>query len=315
VSATTREPLSVSVIIATFSEKRWDDLLASIASVKRQTRAPSEILLVVDHNPALAERLRSEAPGIGVTENDGPPGATGSRNAGVAVASGDILAFLDDDAEAEPDWLEELVAPFEADERIIGVGGRLQPKWMGHAPRWFPDEFNWVVGCTYRGMPTKAAPVRNFIGANMAFRRYVFERVQFFTGIGHVGGRPLGGSDPDICLRVARAWPDRTLLYLPSALVQHRAHSERARFGYFRSRCYSEGVSKALLRRMFGGSALSSERSYTARTLPAGVLRGLGEALRGDVGGAQRSAAIVAGFWYTVAGFVAGTVRQAIPRA
>jgi GT2 family glycosyltransferase len=303
-------PLDVSVVIATFTEKRWDDLMAAIASVRRQSRVPRELIVVVDHNAALAEHLRAEVPDAVVVENHGARGATGSRNVGVAMASGDVVAFLDDDAEAEADWLQELIPPFEVDENVIGVGGRLQPKWMGKQPRWFPEEFNWVVGCTYRGMPSAVAPVRNFIGANMAFRRYVFESVQFYTGIGHVGGRPLGGSDPDICIRVARQFPGRKLLYLPSALVRHRAHPERARFGYFRSRCYSEGWSKAILRGLFGADALSSERTYTIRTLPAGVLRGLGQALRGDIGGAQRSAAIVAGFGFTVAGFIAGSIGR-----
>ena len=308
-STTSRKPVGVSVIIATFDDRRWDDLMASIDSVRRQTVAPHELLVVVDHNSALAERLRMQVPEARVVENLAAPGASGSRNTGVEHARGDVVAFLDDDAEAEPTWLQELLAGFE-DPKVIGVGGRLQPLWMSGQPRWFPEEFNWVVGCTYLGMPTAASPVRNFIGANMAFRRHAFDAVKFYTGIGHVGGRAIGGSDPDVCLRVARQFPGHVLLYQPSALVRHRAHSERARFRYFQSRCYSEGLSKAIVRRIFGGRALSTERSYTAKTLPLGVMRGLGQAARGDIGGAQRAAAIVAGFGFTVAGFIVGSVRR-----
>jgi GT2 family glycosyltransferase len=298
-----------SVIITAFTEERWDDLNAAVASVRRQTRQPSQLIVVIDHNPVLATRLRATMPDVQIVENDEAQGVTGSRNVGVRFVTGDLVAFLDDDAEAEPEWLAELETAF-SDERVIGVGGSLQPLWTGGRPRWFPEEFNWVVGCTYRGMPTHPAPVRNFIGANMAFRREVFDRVEFFTGIGHVGHRTIGGSDPDFCLRVARAFPNRVLLYHPRAVVHHRAHAARGRFRYFRSRCYSEGLSKAVLSRLFGARSLSSERSYTTRTLPRGFLRELGIAVRGDLGGAQRAGAIVAGLAFTAAGFIVGSVSQ-----
>lgn len=301
---------SATVIIATFTEERWDDLRAAVESVRRQTHRADQVIVVVDHNPALADRVRTEMPDVEVAENTITRGATGSRNVGVRLAHREVVVFLDDDAEAEPEWLLELLAPYR-DPTVIGVGGRLEPKWTSGRPAWFPDEFNWVVGCTYRGLPTAPAPVRNFIGANMSFRREVFDSVEFFTGIGHVGHRTFGGSDPDVCLRVSRQWPDRTLLYQPTAVVHHRAHAARGRFAYFRSRCYSEGLSKAILRRLFGGRALSSERTYVTRTLPRGVLRGFGQALRGDLSGARRAGAIVAGLVFTTTGFVVGSVRQA----
>ena len=57
-------------------------------------------------------------------------------------------------------------------------------------------------------------------------------------------------------------------------------------------------------------AALASERTYATRTLPAGVLRGVGEALRGDLGGLRRAAAIIAGLAITTAGFVRGTIAR-----
>lgn len=301
--------LSVTVIITAFTEERWDDMMAAVESVRRQTLRAHQLILVIDHNEALTKRLAAEVPDAQVVENRVARGVTGSRNVGVRLATGDIVVFLDDDAEAQPDWLAKLLAPYD-DPRVIGVGGRLDPLWTAGQPRWFPEEFNWVVGCTYRGMPTQPAPVRNFIGANMSFRRDIFDEVEFFTGIGHVGHRTIGGSDPDFCLRVARRWPDRVLLYHPEAVVRHRAHAVRGRFAYFRSRCYSEGLSKAIIRRNFGGRSLSSERTYTTRTLPHGVLRGVGEAVRGDLSGALRASAIVAGLAFTTAGFVVGSLTR-----
>lgn len=302
----------VSVVICAFTEERWDDLAAAIASVRGQLVRPRELVVVIDHNPALAGRVTREfagTSGLRVIESDQPRGVTGSRNAAVAATTGSVLVFLDDDAYAEPNWLMELLVPY-ADPAVIGVGGALEPLWATGRPAWFPDEFNWVVGCTYRGMPTQPAAVRNFIGANMSFRREAFERVGFNTAIGHVGHRAIGGSDPDFCIRAARAFPDRVLLYQPTARVHHRAHAGRARWSYFRARCYLEGLSKAMVRRDLGSTVLATERSYTMRTLPSGVLRGLSDAAAGDVHGVRRAAAIIAGLAFTATGFTVGSFQR-----
>ena len=77
-------------------------------------------------------------------------GISGARNSGIAAARGAIIAFLDDDAIAAPDWLEQLLAGYSS-PNVLGVGGAIEPQWQGGRPRWFPPEFDWVVGCTYLG--------------------------------------------------------------------------------------------------------------------------------------------------------------------
>ncbi|KAB8146084.1 glycosyltransferase family 2 protein [Chloroflexia bacterium SDU3-3] len=306
--------LDISVIICAYTDKRWDYLAAAVASVQRQTKRPRELIIVVDHNPALLERIQERFPDVRAVANSQPRGSSGAKNAGVAVAEGEIILFLDDDAEALPDWLEQIWAAY-ADPKVIGVGGALTAKWPDKRPAWFPVEFDWVVGCTYRGLPEVATPVRNLIGANMSFRREVFEKVLLYSGIGHVGSRPFGGSDPDFCIRVGQAFPDHVLLHEPKARVLHNVSQQRTTWGYFITRCYNEGLSKSLLTRRVGSKAgLSSERAYTLRTLPTGVLRGLAEAATGlDRAGARRAWAIVAGFSATVWGYVVGSVRQRLP--
>ncbi len=74
--------------------------------------------------------------------------------------SGDIVVLTDDDTEAEPTWLESLASCFD-DPGVVGVTGELLPNWEGTQPRWFPAEFYWVFGCSYTGLPTEIAPVRN----------------------------------------------------------------------------------------------------------------------------------------------------------
>jgi hypothetical protein len=93
-------------------------------------------------------------------------------------------------------------------------------------------------------------------------------------------------------------------------VIHHRVPGARERFGYFRARTYAEGLSKALVARSVGADkGLESERRYTTRVLPAGVARGLRDALLGRRGGAGRAGAIVAGVTAAAGGYVVGSVR------
>ena len=304
-------PPSVSVIVCAYTERRWDDLAAAVASAAAQTVAPLEIIVVSDHNAALLERARRELRSAAVIANEQSRGLSGARNSGVAAARGEVIAFVDDDAVAAPDWLERLLAPYR-DPRVIGVGGSVEPVWPSRRPPFMPDEFDWVVGCTYRGMPSAGGPVRNLIGANMSVRRAVFDAAgPFRTDVGRVGARPVGCEETELCIRARRRLPDSELIYEPRARVRHRVTPERAAWRYFRARCWAEGLSKAVVARAAGrDDGLSSERRYVTRTLPRGVARGLRDAVAGrDPSGLARAASIVGGLTITTAGYAAGTLR------
>jgi GT2 family glycosyltransferase len=217
---------------------------------------------------------------------------------------------MDDDAVADPDWLHTLVDLYR-DPCVIGVGGAVVPHWERGRPRAFPEEFDWVVGCSYRGMPTQRRPVRNLIGANMSFRREVFEVAGgFCDGIGRVGGRASGCEETDLCIRARAAFPAGVILYEPAALVSHRVPAARASWRYFGTRCYREGLSKAQVTQRAGISrGLSCERAHAARTIPLGVLRSLRSVLSGDGAGLGRAAALVVGLSITTLGFAVGRVR------
>src|SRR5260370_3129049 len=103
------------------------------------------------------------------------------------------------------------------------------PFLLNKEPRWFPEEFYWVVGCTYRGMPGSVAQIRNPIGANMAFRREVFDVVgDFRSEVGRVGTHPVGCEETELCIRVRQHWPHGVFLYQPQACVSHRVPINRA---------------------------------------------------------------------------------------
>ncbi|MFD3929079.1 glycosyltransferase family 2 protein [Streptomyces sp. NPDC058614] len=305
----------ISVVVCVYTEDRWEDILAAVSSVAAQSLPALETLLVVDHNAALLERLAreyKETDGVRVLANAGPRGLSAGRNTGIAAARGGIIAFLDDDAVAERDWLRYFASGYD-DPLVMAVGGRTMPIWAsGRRPAWFPEEFDWVVGCTYRGLPPGRVQVRNVLGGNASFRRTAFDAAGgFATGIGRDGDkRPLGCEETELCIRLTRARPDAILLIDDRAVIHHRVPEAREHFAYFRTRAYAEGLSKALVARSVGADkGLESERRYTTRVLPAGVARGLRDAVLARPGGAGRAGAIVAGVLTAAGGYALGSIR------
>ena len=306
------QELDYSVVICVYTEDRWDQICEAVQSVRVQSRPCAEIVVVVDYNRALYERLAAAMPDVRVVENTDAKGLSGARNTGVGVVKGDVIAFLDDDAAARPDWLEHLNDGY-ADPAVVGVGGMTLPNWETARPSWMPEEFYWVVGCNYLGMPPSGAPVRNLLGGNMSFRRTVFDVVDGFqSGIGRTAGkRPLGCEETEFCIRLHQQSPGAVLVIQHEAVIWHFVPAKRCRFSYFLSRCYAEGISKALVTANVGsGDGLSNERAYVTRTLPLGVLRGIGDLLRGRPAGLGRAGAIIAGVGVTTVGYLRGKLSQ-----
>jgi glycosyltransferase involved in cell wall biosynthesis len=268
---------------------------------------------VVDHNDALLARARERLRGVRVVANAEARGMSGARNTGVGIARGEVVAFLDDDAVAAPDWVARIAAPYR-DPQVLGVGGAIEPRWLAGPPGAFPPEFGWVVGCSYEGLPTVAQPVRNLIGANMSVRREVFDSVGGFRhGIGRVGRVPAGCEETELCIRARQRRPGGVFIYEPTARVMHVVPPARTTWRYFCARCWAEGLSKAQVARARGAhDALASERAYVRRTLPRGVLRGLADARDGDLDGLARASGIVAGLGLTALGYVVGRLRAGV---
>lgn len=304
---------TISVVVCAFTRERLEVLTEAIESLRAQTLPAAEIVLVIDHAPELLAEAQRLWPDLRIVANRERQGLSGARNTGVAEASGEVVAFLDDDAIAAPNWLERLATAY-ADPNVLGAGGSVRPRWVEGKPAWFPPEFDWVVGCTHSGMPQALSSVRNLVGANMSFRRGPLVEVGGFShDLGRVGTLPVGCEETDLSIRVHQRWPRAQIVYDPAATVDHVVPEARGRLGYFIDRCRAEGRSKAVLTRMVGSEdGLSAERSYVRRTLPLGFLRGIGDALRGKPAGFGRAAMIVLGLATTTWGYL--LVRSGITK-
>jgi GT2 family glycosyltransferase len=313
--------LTLTAVVCAYTLDRWSDLVLSLRSVAAQTVPIAQIVLVCDYNDELSARVRQEllgsVPGLEVVDNTGPRGLSGARNTGVAAARGDVVAFLDDDAAADPTWAAQLLDAYE-DEAVVGAGGAVLPAWRAPRPGWFPAEFLWVVGCSYRGQPEQRAQVRNAIGASMSFRRDVLAEIDGFdSSVGRIGKDAGGCEETELSIRARRARPNGRIMLEPRSVCRHAVPADRVTLRYFLRRCAAEGRSKAVVAGLVGSAdALLSERTYTRRVLPLGVARGLRELASGHPDGGRRAVMIVVGLLVTASSYarMRRRLRRADPR-
>jgi len=300
-------PQSVSVVICAHTVERWDSTMAAVRSCLDQSRRPDEVVLVIDHNKELFERATATLGDATVVENRGPKGLSGSRNTGIVTTSGSIVAFLDDDAVAAPDWIAQILLPFE-DGSVAGVGGWVLPAWEDRCPEWFPETYYWVFGCSYAGLPDTNDSIRNPIGTNMALRRTVFALVGGFnSALGRIGKVPLGCEETELCVRYARRFPQERFVLRREAVVHHFVPASRLRWRYFWRRCWSEGLSKAAVASLHPhGSGFVSERGYLEHALPREVVTDLRSLPRHPVRVSIRSGLMFAGTVFAGAGLLKG---------
>jgi glycosyltransferase involved in cell wall biosynthesis len=243
--------LRASVVVCTYNRAAVvERALASLAAVVAPPGCSWE-LIVIDNNsdddtPDVLQRIERTFPVPMRTVRETRQGKSFALNTGIALACGELLLFTDDDVEFDPQWLANLVRPFDAPE-VMGVGGRIVARWTTAPPRW------WVPTGRY-GLP---AAIVEFdrgrepadldeapFGANMAYRRGVFERLGGFReDIGPTGSQLLRGEDCEIAARVFKS--GGRIVYAPDAIVHHPVDLQRATKTYFRRWCYAGARSMA----------------------------------------------------------------------
>ncbi len=268
----------VSVIVCAYTMERYSDLCEAIQSLMNQSHDDLEIIVVIDEDRELYDNVRREFD-VKVIFNEKRVGLPGSRNIGLRVAEGDVVAFFDDDAIADRRWLEELVKMYEIYD-AIAAGGKILPLWIGCKPRYLPEEFYWLVGATHKGFPECIAEVRNTFTSNLSFRTDVLKELGGFKSeLVERGGIPMQSEETELCERM-RITFGRGVMYNPDAIVYHKVYPEKLRLGYLLRRNFWQGYSKAIMEKIVG--RLDEEKGFLKYLLLKRTGERLMKALKGS---------------------------------
>ena len=271
--------MNVSVVVCTYSMDRYDDFTEAVESALAQTHEPVEVVLVVDGNREVYNRVVDrfgDRDDVVTHCNEENRGLSFSRTKGVELSSGDVIAFLDDDAIAEPDWVEALVDGYEQTE-AIAVGGRMVPEWVAGKPSFLPEEFYWLIGANYEERLEPWSEVRNTLGSNMSFRRIVFETVGGFDeGVGLTGDDQIQAEETELAMRMYDEF-DKGMLYVPDAVVAHKVFEYRTDPIWLLRRAFWQGYSKRAVEKIGSDGPSNEEAAFlkhlTLEAIPRRTLR------------------------------------------
>src|SRR5579859_3827060 len=263
--------MRLSAIVPTHD--RPEALRACLETLRAQEIASDrfEIVVVDDGSTSdIAAVVASVAGGSMRCERQPLGGLNAARNRGAAAATGDVLAFLDDDTLVSPNWAAAMLATFELPE-CAAVGGRVELALAGPAPPWLAVRRYYLaeydLGPAAHWLEGDPVPV----GANCAVRRDAFERLGGFrTGLDRVGRSLVSNGDTEFFRRL-RATGGR-IRYEPAAHVRHCVPAERLTVEFFLRRHYSQGVSDELMFALEAGLPPARQAARLGREL-GGQLR------------------------------------------
>jgi GT2 family glycosyltransferase len=251
---TTSRPPTVSVVICT--KDRPADLVRAVASVRESGKTGQRAEIVVVEEATKPRNLAD------VHYVHLPPEGRGfahARNIGFAEATGDIVAFLDDDCEAEHDWLDTLVAPFHDNPAMLGVAGAVLVRRCGQVG--YAENILGFPGGGLRYLHHaggRTVPTRHLSTCNCAYRRDAVRLAGGFPDRGH-----MGGEDFLLAERVSAIGP---CVYTPHAIVYHRPRDRwRAVFDWFVRRGQSEILIRSAVGDRKGFTAFLLRSSWTLR--------------------------------------------------
>ena len=261
--------MKVSVVICTYTEEMYDHFQEAVESVLEQTYDDVELVLVSDGDEQLYERIQADYgdhPNVVTHCNEENVGLSESRNNALEYVTGEVVAFLDDDAIADERWIEELVSVYERRD-AIAVGGKMTPIWVAGKPRYLPEEFYWLVGVTHRGFAEPGEEVRNTFGSNISFRTWVFEDLGGFESqVGRRDEKNLQAEEPEFGARMREAY-GQGVVYNPSAMVGHKVFEFRTRKRWLLERAFWQGYSKRAIETTVSDEASAEESVFLGQLL------------------------------------------------
>lgn len=235
-----------SIIVATYNRATLlGETLESLAHHLETENINADVeVIVIDNNSsddttAVANSFKPRFSDLKVIF-ESKQGLSPARNAGLAVASGEIIVFLDDDVELESNWLNGLLCEF-TDPSISVVGGKVLAFGNRTLPDWLPHEYAYLVSVFDPSEVVVDLPT--VMGGNSAVRRCVFETTGMFNpALGRRGNKLLGGEEVEFYRRISAT--GGRIVYTPHATILHKIDN-KIRKDYVVDYAYWLGMSEA----------------------------------------------------------------------
>jgi glucosyl-dolichyl phosphate glucuronosyltransferase len=179
-------------------------------------------------------------------------GLSYARNTGIAKSKGDLIAFIDDDAFVNHNYIEEVIRFFKENQDINSIGGRIYPEYEKGEPAWM-SKYLWpLVAALDNGDKVKPFKGRKFpLGANMAFRAEIFEKYDHFNvELGRRGTVLEAGEEKDLFFRMRKN--GEKIFYVPSVAVKHIIPEKRTHLDYIKKQALGIGKSERVRLKKYG---------------------------------------------------------------
>ena len=250
----------ISIIVCTYN--RNDYILKALNSLAQQTLPADQYEIIIvnnnstDNTDALCQSFLQEHR----QQNfhyfiEKQQGLSYARNRGIAESSGDILVFMDDDAQADENYLKEICHFFETTPDAEACGGRIYPDFESKRPDWMSRFLLPLTSTLDMGNKIKLfTGIKYPVGANMAFKKEVFQQYGIFNpDLGRKGNNLDGSEEKDIFLKIKKA--KKKIYYLPFATIKHQVPDKRLTFDFFKRQAIGIGKSEQMRTKAISQSA------------------------------------------------------------
>ena len=263
-----------SIIVCTYN--RAQGLAETLNKLKgiNYPKCDFEILVVdnasTDETTQVIRKAAAESPNL-MSVREEAAGLSHARNRGIETARGEFIAFLDDDAWPEADWLSALDEGFQQ-EGVMCVGGKVVPAWPeGAPPPWIPERLYGFFSLVDYGARRLLHYPDYPAGTNIAFRKEIFDYLPGFSAtLGRIGECLLSMEEAEICLRIEEA--GFKVAYRDDAVVHHSIQSHRLTQSWLLERANWQGISAAVIEmEKFGRIKNTSKILKYSLFLAAGV--------------------------------------------
>jgi glucosyl-dolichyl phosphate glucuronosyltransferase len=219
--------IEISVIICTYNRREY--IIDSLESLNKQTldKKKFETIVINNNSPDDTEVLVlnyiKDHPELNVIyQLEKQQGASFARNTGALLSNSPLLVFMDDDAVAEPDYLENILNFYRKHSHISGLGGRIIPRYIPEEPKWMSYYVSSLVGnFDYSETVREFEPGKYPLESNMIIRKDDFNLVGGFNTAlpGVKGTLRIGGEGKDFFLKLQNE--GKRIYYDPSIIVHH----------------------------------------------------------------------------------------------